>query len=69
MKAELSKSGLSEDEILHKTMTLMKAFCKEDENASLAELSLTSKQGNSALKRLGVSQKEFAKVGQKSISS
>ena len=69
MKNELTKTGLSEDDILHKSMTLMKAFCKEDQNASLAELSLTSKQANSALKRMGVSPKEFAKVSDtKSIS-
>ena len=62
MKEELSKSGLSEDEILHKTKTIMKAFGKEDADASLLDLSLVSKQKNSALRQAGISPKEFAKV-------
>ena len=63
MKEELSKSGLSEEEILHKTKTIMKAFGKEDADASLLDLSLVSKQKNSALRQAGISPKEFAKVG------
>ena len=39
MKLELGASGLSEEEILHKTQLLMKAFGKED-TASTAEYRL-----------------------------
>ena len=35
MKRELAKSNLSEEEILQKTMTLMKAFCKDDQGQSI----------------------------------
>ena len=67
MKAELSKSGLSEEEILQKTLTVMKAFGRGDEgdgDSSLVELSLASRQKNSALKEANISPKDFAKVGQ-----
>ena len=66
MKAELSKSGLSEEEILQKTLTVMKAFGRGDESdgdSSLVELSLASRQKNSALKEANISPKDFAKVG------
>ena len=65
MKIELAKSGLSEEEILQKTMTVMKAFGRGDEtdaDASLVELSLASRQKNSALKEANISPKDFAKV-------
>ena len=57
MKAELSKSGLSEEEILQKTMTVMKAFGRGDDSdgdSSLVELSLASRQKNSALKEANI---------------
>ena len=66
MKAELSKSGLSEEEILQKTLTVMKAFGRGDDSegdSSLVELSLASRQKNSALKEANISPKDFAKVG------
>ena len=63
MKEELSKSNLTDDEILAKTRIVMKAFGKGDEKgASLLDLSLASKQTNSALKQAGISPKDFAKV-------
>ena len=68
MKAELSKSGMSEEEILQKTLTVMKAFGRGDDSAedsSLVELSLASRQKNSALKEANISPKDFAKVGRK----
>ena len=66
MKAELSKSGVSEEEILQKTLTVMKAFGRGDDSggdSSLVELSLASRQKNSALKEANISPKDFAKVG------
>lgn len=62
MKAELSQSGMSEEEILHKTQVLMKAFGKEDKKAGLAEFSLASKQKNSALRKVDISPKDFSQV-------
>ncbi|XP_059098027.1 uncharacterized protein LOC131892253 isoform X2 [Tigriopus californicus] len=62
MKDELSKSDLTEDEILHKTKTIMKAFGKEDKSSSMLDFSLVSKQSNSALKQAQISPKEFAKL-------
>lgn len=62
MKEELSKSDLTEDEILHKTKTVMKAFGKEDKSCSMLDFSLVSKQSNSALRQANISPKEFAKV-------
>merc|ERR1711962_1509608 len=52
MKLELAASGLTEEEILHKTQLLMKAFGKE-EVASTAEFMLMSKQKNQALQKAG----------------
>ncbi len=70
MQDELSKSGLSEEAILEKTKAVMKAFAtkKDDSSTSatddtdLLDLSLVSKQNNSALKMAQVSPKEFAKA-------
>ena len=70
MQRELSKSGLSEEEILEKTKAVMKAFGSASSNANemneaeLLDLSLVSKQTNSALRQAQVSPKEFAKVSQ-----
>ena len=61
MKAELENSGLSEEEIFHKTQVLMKAFGKEGES-DLAEYSLAGKQKNSALRKIDLSPKDFAQV-------
>lgn len=58
MKLELAASGLTEEEILHKTQLLMKAFGKEDV-ASTAEFMLMSKQKNKALVKAGLSPKDF----------
>ena len=63
MKTELSKSNFTDDEILSRTRKVMKAFGKEDEKGSLLDLSLASKQNNSALKRAQISPRDFAKVG------
>jgi len=72
MREELGKSGITDEEdIVRKTKAVMKAFAgkNEAENAKesvLLELGMVSKQGNEALKRLLVSQKEFVKVRLKS---
>merc|ERR1719402_561205 len=58
---ELEESGMSEDEILAKTQLLMKSFGKED-TASTAEYKLLSKQKNMALKKAGISPKDFTAV-------
>jgi hypothetical protein len=63
MKAELSKSNFTDDEILAKTRKMMKAYGKEDKGGdSLLDLSLPSKQANSALKEAKISPRDFAKV-------
>ena len=62
MKAELKASGLTDEEILHKTTTLMKAFKREDPTATLAEYALASKQKNVALKQNNTSPKDFTLV-------
>lgn len=70
MQRELSKSGFSEEEILEKTKAVMKAFgskggsggANDSNEAELLDLSLVSKQSNSALRQAQVSPKEFAKV-------
>jgi hypothetical protein len=62
MKAELKMSGMSEEDILHKTQVLMKAFGRNDPTATLAEYALASKQKNSALKKIGTSPKDFTQV-------
>ena len=62
MKDELRNSGLTEEEILHKTQILMKAFRREDPSANLAEYALASKQKNAALKQNNTSPKDFTNV-------
>eukprot|EP00095_Tigriopus_kingsejongensis_P004187 maker-scaffold47_size466558-snap-gene-3.44 protein:Tk04187 transcript:maker-scaffold47_size466558-snap-gene-3.44-mRNA-1 annotation:"---NA---" len=62
MKEELSRSDLTEEEILHKTKTIMKAFGKEDKSSSMLDFSLVSKQSNSALRQANISPKDFAKL-------
>ena len=64
MKEELGNSGYSEDEILQKTKALMKALGKKDEDSDMLDLTLVSKQQNSALKKCEISPKDYAKVGQ-----
>ena len=64
MKLELGASGLSEEEILHKTQLLMKAFGKEDAS-STAEFMLMSKQNNAALTQAGLPPKDFTAVSRK----
>ena len=67
MSKELSKSGMSEDEILETTKALMKIFGKEDSECSLLDLGLVSKQPNSALKKAEISPKDFAKVQKRGL--
>ena len=62
MKKELQASGMSEEEILHKTQVLMKAFGKNDPAASMAEYALAGKQKNVALKQINIPPKDFAQV-------
>lgn len=62
MKAELANSGMSEEEILKKTCTLMKSFKREDPTASMAEYALANKQKNSAMKKNNTSPKDFTLV-------
>ena len=62
MKEELKASGLSEEQILLKAQTLMKAFGREDPTAGMAEYSLPTKQKNVALKHNETSPKDFAQV-------
>ena len=64
MKLELGASGLTEEEILHKTQLLMKAFGKEDAS-STAEFMLMSKQNNAALTQAGLPPKDFTAVSRK----
>eukprot|EP00091_Calanus_sinicus_P012385 TRINITY_DN2794_c0_g1_i8.p1 TRINITY_DN2794_c0_g1~~TRINITY_DN2794_c0_g1_i8.p1 ORF type:complete len:1021 (-),score=324.23 TRINITY_DN2794_c0_g1_i8:613-3675(-) len=61
MKLELAASGLSEEEILHKTQLLMKAFGKE-EVGSTAEYKLLSKQKNKALIKAEIPPKDFTAI-------
>jgi len=61
MKMELAASGLSEEEILHKTQLLMKAFGKE-EVGSTAEYKLLSKQKNKALIKAEIPPKDFSAI-------
>jgi len=61
MKLELAASGLSEEEILHKTQLLMKAFGKE-ETGSTAEYKLLSKQKNKALVKAEIPPKDFSAI-------
>jgi len=61
MKLELSASGLSEEEILHKTQLLMKAFGKE-EVGSTAEYRMLSKQKNKALVKQELPPKDFTAI-------
>lgn len=61
MKLELAASGLSEEEILHKTQLLMKAFGKE-EVGSTAEYKMLSKQKNKALVKAELPPKDFTTV-------
>lgn len=61
MKMELAASGLSEEEILHKTQLLMKAFGKE-EVGSTAEYKLLSKQKNKALVKAEIPPKDFTAI-------
>merc|ERR1719365_557452 len=61
MLDELAASGMSEEEILEKTQILMKSFGKED-TASTAEYKLLSKQKNMALKKAGISPKDFTAI-------
>jgi len=61
MKMELAASGLSEEEILHKTQLLMKAFGKE-EVGSTAEYKLLSKQKNKALIKAEIPPKDFTAI-------
>ncbi len=63
MKKELQASGMSEEEILHKTQILMKAFRREDPTATMAEYALASKQKNVALKQIKIPPKDFTQVG------
>ena len=58
---ELAASGLSEEDILHKTQLLMKAFGKE-EVGSTAEYKLLSKQKNKALVKAEIPPKDFSAV-------
>lgn len=67
MKDELSKTDMSEDEILEKTKALIKIFSKDEPDCSILDLSLVSKQPNSALRQAEVSPKDFAKVQCKGI--
>merc|ERR1719225_597129 len=59
MMAELANAGLTQEDILHKTQVLMKAFKREDPTATLAEYALASKQKNLALKQNNTSPKDF----------
>eukprot|EP00090_Calanus_glacialis_P007742 TRINITY_DN16198_c0_g1_i1.p1 TRINITY_DN16198_c0_g1~~TRINITY_DN16198_c0_g1_i1.p1 ORF type:complete len:998 (-),score=289.39 TRINITY_DN16198_c0_g1_i1:617-3610(-) len=61
MKMELAASGLSEEDILHKTQLLMKAFGKE-EVGSTAEYKLLSKQKNKALVKAEIPPKDFTAI-------
>merc|ERR1719348_2278407 len=61
MKLELAASGLSEEEILHKTQLLMKAFGKE-EVGSTAEYKMLSKQKNKALVKAEMPPKDFTAI-------
>jgi len=61
MKMELAASGLSEEDILHKTQLLMKAFGKE-EVGSTAEYKLLSKQKNKALVKAEIPPKDFSAI-------
>ena len=62
MMAELANAGLTQEDILHKTQVLMKAFKREDPTATLAEYALASKQKNLALKQNNTSPKDFTLV-------
>ena len=62
MMAELANAGLTQEDILHKTQVLMKAFKREDPTATLAEYALASKQKNLALKQNNTSPKDFMLV-------
>ena len=66
MKMELAASGLSEEEILHKTQLLMKAFGKE-EVGSTAEYKLLSKQKNKALIKAEIPPKDFSAVSRNTL--
>merc|ERR1719225_1063779 len=59
MMAELANAGLTQEDTLHKTQVLMKAFKREDPTATLAEYALASKQKNLALKQNNTSPKDF----------
>ena len=61
LKMELAASGLSEEEILAKTLLLMKAFGKEDA-ANTAEYKLLSRQKNKALVKAEIPPKDFSAV-------
>jgi len=61
MMMELAASGMSEEEILHKTQLLMKAFGKE-EVGSTAEYKLLSKQKNKALIKAEIPPKDFSAI-------
>jgi len=61
MKMELAASGLSEEEILHKTQLLMKAFGKEEVGGT-AEYKLLSKQKNKALVKAEIPPKDFSAI-------
>lgn len=65
MQEELGKGGMDEDEILQKTKALVKAFGKDESESSMLELTMVSKQANSALKKAEISPKEFVKVSPK----
>jgi len=61
MKMELAASGMSEEEILHKTQLLMKAFGKEEVGGT-AEYKLLSKQKNKALIKAEIPPKDFSAI-------
>jgi len=61
LKMELAASGLSEEEILAKTLLLMKAFGKEDA-ANTAEYKLLSRQKNKALVKAEIPPKDFSAI-------
>lgn len=66
LTAELSQSELSEEEILRKAKRMMKAFAKQEVDESTLDkldMSLVSKQNNSALHKAAISPKDFVKVG------